>query len=150
VVDEPLLRESAGPGQGAVVRVSSHPDARSAVTEVDVLGTSDDGCFSLVEARPLTGRSHQIRVHLRSVGLPIAGDPLYGRPATIGWFRVGGGLWRPFLHAARVTLAHPVQRARTLDLSCPLPDDLLRALDFAGLKACPRRSAGASPSGASE
>lgn len=137
VVDEPLLRESAGPGQGARVRVSSRPDAQAAETEVDVVGVSADGRFTLVEARPLTGRTHQIRVHLRARGLPIVGDPVYGRPATNRTFRDGAGLWRPFLHAARVTFEHPVEASRTLDLSSPLPDDLLRALDFAGVPAPP-------------
>jgi len=67
-----------------------------------------------------TGRTHQIRVHLRAIGHPVCGDPEYG---TRGRF----GLERQFLHAARLAFDHPLTGAR-IDVSSPLPEDLARAL----------------------
>lgn len=67
-----------------------------------------------------TGRTHQIRVHLRAIGHPVAGDPEYG---TAGLF----GLERQFLHAARLSFDHPVTGER-VEVRSPLPDDLRRAL----------------------
>src|SRR5207302_3043882 len=79
---------------------------------------------TLLEAAPRTGRTHQIRVHLASIGHPVLGDSAYG----------GGGddakrlgLTRPFLHAWRLSFAHPVT-GEPVDVEDPLPDDLDRAL----------------------
>ena len=52
-----------------------------------------------------TGRTHQIRVHLAAIGLPVAGDTVYGRPRELG-------LERQFLHAARLAFAHPFTEER--------------------------------------
>jgi 23S rRNA pseudouridine1911/1915/1917 synthase len=71
-----------------------------------------------------TGRTHQVRVHLRAIGHPVAGDPEYG---TAGRF----GLGRQFLHAHRLAFAHPLTGER-VELTSPLPDDLLRALQRLG------------------
>src|SRR5678810_1117882 len=72
-----------------------------------------------------TGRTHQIRVHLASIGHPVVGDDTYGG---------GGGrklmalsARRHFLHAAWLVFRHPVS-GETIDLRSPLPDDLHRAL----------------------
>jgi 23S rRNA pseudouridine1911/1915/1917 synthase len=70
-----------------------------------------------------TGRTHQIRVHLAAIGHPVCGDPQYG---TRGRY----GLQRQFLHATRLAFAHPVTGAE-VDVSSPLPDDLVAALDRA-------------------
>jgi 23S rRNA pseudouridine1911/1915/1917 synthase len=67
-----------------------------------------------------TGRTHQIRVHLAAIDLPISGDPLYGRPGDLG-------LDRQFLHAARLAFEHPFTGA-PIDVGSPLPDDLANAL----------------------
>jgi 23S rRNA pseudouridine1911/1915/1917 synthase len=67
-----------------------------------------------------TGRTHQIRVHLTAIDLPVAGDPLYGRPGELG-------LERQFLHAARLAFVHPFTGG-PVDVSSPLPGDLERAL----------------------
>jgi 23S rRNA pseudouridine1911/1915/1917 synthase len=72
--------------------------------------------------RPETGRTHQIRVHLAAAGLPIAGDPVYGRGA-----RDGSGLARPALHAARLGFAHPRSGER-LRFEAPLAADLAAIL----------------------
>jgi 23S rRNA pseudouridine1911/1915/1917 synthase len=81
------------------------------------------GCTVLV-ARPGTGRTHQIRVHLASVGHPILGDRSYGGGGTDA---TGLGLERPFLHAWRLRFDHPIS-GRRLELEEPLPHDLQRAL----------------------
>jgi 23S rRNA pseudouridine1911/1915/1917 synthase len=70
-----------------------------------------------------TGRTHQIRVHLAAIELPVAGDPVYGRPGELG-------LERQFLHAARLAFTHPITGAE-VDVSSPLPDDLAAALEGA-------------------
>jgi 23S rRNA pseudouridine1911/1915/1917 synthase len=70
-----------------------------------------------------TGRTHQIRVHLAAIGLPVAGDPVYGRPGELG-------LERQFLHAARLAFEHPVT-GEPVDVASPLPADLQAALDAA-------------------
>jgi 23S rRNA pseudouridine1911/1915/1917 synthase len=70
-----------------------------------------------------TGRTHQIRVHLAAIDLPVAGDPLYGRPGELG-------LERQFLHAARLAFEHPVS-GEQVDVSSPLPPDLETALGAA-------------------
>jgi 23S rRNA pseudouridine1911/1915/1917 synthase len=73
-----------------------------------------------------TGRTHQIRVHLAAIGLPVVGDPQYGRPRAPRF-----GLRRQFLHADRLAFAHPVT-GEALDLRSALPDDLAAALRAAG------------------
>lgn len=99
---------------------------RHAATEVEVKERLERS--TLVEARPKTGRTHQIRVHLSSVGHPILGDRPYG----------GGGdearrlgLTRPFLHSWRIAFVHPITDER-IELEDPLPEDLGKALDLAG------------------
>jgi 23S rRNA pseudouridine1911/1915/1917 synthase len=67
-----------------------------------------------------TGRTHQIRVHLAAIDLPVSGDSLYGRPGDLG-------LERQFLHAARLAFEHPFTGA-AVDISSPLPGDLETAL----------------------
>lgn len=97
-------------------------DGKDAVTDVRVLERF--GTCALVEARPRTGRTHQIRVHLRAAGIPVAGDVVYGRDRKLARAL---GLERPFLHAARLTFAHPITQV-ALDLEDPLPPDLTEAL----------------------
>jgi len=79
------------------------------------------GCAWL-EVRPETGRTHQIRVHLAAAGLPILGDPVYGRARE-----PGVALSRPALHAAVLGFAHPLS-GRRLRFEAPLPPDLDAAL----------------------
>jgi 23S rRNA pseudouridine1911/1915/1917 synthase len=80
------------------------------------------GARVLLELRLETGRTHQIRVHLEAIGLPVCGDPVYGVPDL--------GLERQFLHAHRLRLEHPLTREQ-LDISSPLPADLAEALERA-------------------
>jgi 23S rRNA pseudouridine1911/1915/1917 synthase len=71
-----------------------------------------------------TGRTHQIRVHLAAIGLPVAGDAQYGRAGAFG-------LERQFLHASRLAFAHPVT-GESVDVVSELPADLQEALTRAG------------------
>jgi 23S rRNA pseudouridine1911/1915/1917 synthase len=90
------------------------------------------GKFSLLEVEIDTGRTHQIRVHLSSLGQPVVGDTLYGAPRVING-REGSviSLPRNFLHAAALLFCHP-RSEEQLSFSAPLPDELeafLRAID---------------------
>jgi 23S rRNA pseudouridine1911/1915/1917 synthase len=78
---------------------------------------------ALIDVRLETGRTHQIRVHLAAIDLPVAGDPTYGIRGDLG-------LARQFLHAYRLRFAHPVTGVE-LDVESPLPEDLSAALDGA-------------------
>jgi 23S rRNA pseudouridine1911/1915/1917 synthase len=94
-------------------------DGREAVTHLRRL--EELGRFSLLEARLETGRTHQIRVHLESVGHPVVGDRVYGRrPERLG-------LDRQFLHAARLAFPHP-ETGEPVEVESPLPADLRAAL----------------------
>ena len=101
------------------------PDGRSAVSHVKVVERikSDYGLFTLVEVRIETGRTHQIRVHMQSLGHPVVGDHLYGAPHRIGDTETGLSLERNFLHAAHLAFTHP-QSKKTMDIRAPLPKDL--------------------------
>ncbi|MCC5948314.1 MAG: RluA family pseudouridine synthase [Nitriliruptoraceae bacterium] len=85
---------------------------------------------SLLACRLLTGRTHQIRVHLTALGHPIVGDPTYG---SAGEVARALGLTRPFLHAAALRFTHPVT-GETVDLHEPLPEDLAAAAALAGVR----------------
>lgn len=116
VVDAPLERRRARIVLGPVL-------GREATTEVEVLERLARA--TLLEARPRTGRTHQIRVHLSSVGHPILGDRAYGGG---GEDAAALGLDRPFLHSAAIAFDHPFTGDH-VELEDPLPDDLSRALD---------------------
>jgi 23S rRNA pseudouridine1911/1915/1917 synthase len=77
---------------------------------------------TLVEANPITGRTHQIRVHFKSIGHPIAGDPVYG------YRKQRLPLRRQFLHAARMAFSSP-GTGQPVEFSSPLPDDLAAVLE---------------------
>jgi tRNA pseudouridine32 synthase/23S rRNA pseudouridine746 synthase/23S rRNA pseudouridine955/2504/2580 synthase len=110
----------AGPGE----------EGKPAVTELAPVETLGD--VALVEARPLTGRTHQIRLHLRHAGAPLLVDPQYGRPEPVTERRLGGAseavvLARTPLHAARLVLPGD-EGLPPVDVSAPLPADMARAL----------------------
>lgn len=107
VIDCPIAREC----EGAMRRVV-RADGKAAVTEYRTLKTKEH--CSLLLVRPLTGRTHQIRVHLSHIGHPLCDDFLYGT-------RREGALYR--LHAYRLTLPHPETGERmTLCAPCPFAD----------------------------
>ncbi len=81
---------------------------------------------TLIEAMPITGRTHQIRVHCKHAGFPICGDEKYGDAERDRALRETSGLGRLFLHAARIEL--PLG-GRTLTVRAELPDELQRVLE---------------------
>lgn len=85
------------------------------------------GPFAWVEALPETGRTHQIRVHLLSLGTPLALDPDYGEEGPLRTPEGTPWLTRTPLHAERLRLRHPAD-GRELEMTAPLPDDLGAAL----------------------
>jgi 23S rRNA pseudouridine1911/1915/1917 synthase len=115
LVEAPLER------RGARIRVG-RLTGKQAATEVEVRERL--GRATLVEARPRTGRTHQIRVHLASTGHPILGDRAYGGG---GDDAARLGLTRPFLHSWRIHFDHPFTGER-VELEDPLPLDLQEAL----------------------
>jgi 23S rRNA pseudouridine1911/1915/1917 synthase len=91
---------------------------RLAETELSVLARGDGR--ALLEARPITGRTHQIRVHLADAGYPILGDPLYGRPSPKGPRGPTTGE-RLMLHARRLRIT--LSGGTALELDAPAPPD---------------------------
>ena len=117
-------------------------DGRSAVSHVHVLERIDSpyGAFTLVEVKIETGRTHQIRVHMQSLGHPVVGDHLYGAPHKIPNAADPDHpllLERNFLHAAHLSFTHP-QTGKPMDLNAPLPPELADFLET--LRAEPRVS----------
>lgn len=126
-----LLDRPIGPAQGRVrVRMAVRDDGLPARTEVRPLRRLS--AYTLVECRPLTGRQHQIRVHLAAIGHPIVGDKLYpDEEIFIAWADGGDDavagrlpLSRHALHAAGLRFPHPAT-GEMVELDCPLPPDLV-------------------------
>ncbi len=106
-----------------------HDGGREALTEFEVMAASRS--FALLKALPKTGRTHQIRVHLSRLGLPILCDPLYGKESAITASELRGGkpvpgepavISRHALHAFRIEFDHPVMDSRVA-FSAPPPAD---------------------------
>ncbi|MFT3931373.1 MAG: 23S rRNA pseudouridine(955/2504/2580) synthase RluC [Spongiibacteraceae bacterium] len=114
-VEAPLEKNTLRSGE-RVVRVSA--EGKSALTEFAVLESFP--LATLIEAAPITGRTHQIRVHAQYAGHPLAGDEKYGENAANARFRELG-LRRLFLHAHTLTLDW---QGRRLQLKAELPEDL--------------------------
>jgi 23S rRNA pseudouridine1911/1915/1917 synthase len=113
-IDAPIGRDPVHPTRKKVV-----PDGRQARTHYRI--RDDFGKAALLEVDLETGRTHQIRVHLSTIGHPVVGDRAYTRRADP--VRVG----RIFLHAARIVFNHPESGLETT-VESPLPDDLSAAL----------------------
>jgi 23S rRNA pseudouridine955/2504/2580 synthase len=101
-------------------RVSVHEEGRSAVTRVRRLKAAAD--YSLLEVELLTGRTHQIRVHLAHAGHPVLGDDKYGDFA-LNRTLAKQGVQRLFLHAARLGFRHPLS-GESVKLESPLPPEM--------------------------
>jgi 23S rRNA pseudouridine955/2504/2580 synthase len=106
-------------------RVAVHEDGKEAVTRVRVVRTS--AAFSLLQVSLLTGRTHQIRVHLAHAGHPVLGDAKYG-DFELNRRLEKAGVRRLFLHASRLAFAHPLSRER-IELKAPLPAEIKKFAD---------------------
>jgi 23S rRNA pseudouridine1911/1915/1917 synthase len=134
-VNLPIARDLVRRTRMTTRRAASDPGARSAVSHVTVMErlTTPYGAFTLVEVKIETGRTHQIRVHMQSLGHPVVGDFLYGAPHRILASPPVKGdegleLERNFLHAARLAFVHP-KTNRPMEMHSPLPHDLAGFLD---------------------
>ena len=117
-VDAPIGRNPGNRKKMAIVS-----NGRSALTHYHVTERFDGplGRFTLMEAHPVTGRTHQIRVHMAHIGHALVGDSVYGkRSALVG---------RHFLHAMRLEFALPPDESERVTFEAPLPDDLADALE---------------------
>lgn len=137
IIDAPIGRMASNPTKRGVLRPirlmlrvvskvepqaqdkSALRGSRNALTEYRTLERL--GSYTLLEVRPKTGRMHQIRVHLASMGTPVAGDNIYGGARA----RIEN-LDRQFLHAWRLSFSYPEGRRWQFD--APLPEDLDRIL----------------------
>jgi len=117
-IDAPLGKDPLRPGRRAVT-----PGGDAAATRYRTLAVGPGGS-ALVEARPETGRTHQIRVHLAALGAPLLGDSRYGGPRMVGAFPVP----RVMLHALRLEIDHPATGAR-MTFEAPVPADLAAVRD---------------------
>lgn len=120
-----VCRASLAPDPGQIGRVRvDRKNGKEAETAFRLLQTA--GAQSLIEARPVTGRTHQIRVHLREAGLPIVGDGLYGSQAAAAAGPAKGGEHRRFplgLRAVSLAYFDPFQR-RQVRIEAPVADFL--------------------------
>ena len=116
-IDAPIGRDRRDPTR----RSLDTDEPRRAVTHFELLETTAEHTF--LDVRLETGRTHQIRVHLAAIDLPVAGDPRYGVAGDLG-------LERQFLHAARLRFTHPLSGVE-LEPASALPADLETALERA-------------------
>ena len=120
-IDTPLRRDEQG--REAFMRICppDHPDAETASTRYRTLAEGDGA--ALLELRPETGRMHQLRVHLASIGRPIVGDARYGGVLMLS----GQPAPRLMLHAAALAFPHP--NGERMSLAVPAPADFQALVD---------------------
>jgi 23S rRNA pseudouridine1911/1915/1917 synthase len=127
-VDAPLARSAANRKKIAVVEPGR---GKRAVTHWKRLNVLSDS--ALVECRLETGRTHQVRVHMASIGHPLVGDPVYGRlRKTHGKLLKELGFHRQALHAADLGFTHPVTK-HWLSFSSPMPPDMQELMGALGV-----------------
>lgn len=117
--------------EGDMMRVVKHgtPGADHAITEYRVIETAGSG-LSWVEMQPVTGRTHQLRLHAAHIGNPIIGDPKYFNIEN--WQLPGGVQKKLHLHARRIRIAHP--DGGVLDVSAPLPPHMVQTFNLLGFE----------------
>ena len=108
------VSEPIGPAQGSKIRRCTRPDGAKAITHYEPLAQSRT--HTLCRMTLLTGRTHQIRCHMSSIGHPLAGDDLYGGSREL--------IGRQALHCQSVSFVHPDSRQR-ITVNSPIPDDFI-------------------------
>jgi 23S rRNA pseudouridine955/2504/2580 synthase len=121
-----LAKEAMGREEKVAMVERDAEGAKSAVTEYAVIGTAGQE-FAFVAVKPVTGRMHQIRVHLASLGTPIVGDFKYGGAAARGRGEIENRL---HLHARSIDIAHP--DGGRLQVTAPLPAHMLKTWKLLG------------------
>ena len=107
IIDAPIARK-----EGSTIMRVVDPSGKRAVTEYEVI-KSMENC-SLIKVNPITGRTHQIRVHLSHIGCPIYGDDMYGSPVKDEMTR---------LHCHKISFNHPITKEKLI-IEAPIPDDM--------------------------
>jgi RluA family pseudouridine synthase len=138
-VDLVLKEDEAKPGTMCVVKKHGHASLTEFTVREKFPSPAGRASFAYVECRPLTGRMHQVRVHLAATGTPILNDPLYGDTTTLMLSGLKRGykgrtdekplISRLALHASALTFTHPLSREK-ITLEAPLPNDLEVALKY--------------------
>ena len=113
-IDAPI-----GRCEDSIIKRKIDKDGKSAVTHYSVIKEKCDKSFALVKAIPITGRTHQIRLHLSHIGTPIYGDFLYGEPIDNV---------RAHLHCSSLELCHPIT-GQPMRIEAPLPQDIKNITD---------------------
>lgn len=128
-IDAPIGRDPSNRKKMSAAASNRERRSREAVTRI-VRAEHFGRTLTLAVVAIHTGRTHQIRVHLSTIGHPIVGDSLYGgvHRRVPGDLRAVTHLDRPFLHAAHLAFTHPAD-GRRMEFSSELPDDLQRVLD---------------------
>ncbi len=125
IIDAPLLRQEIGRESYMRVAAPDAPGAQASLSRYRTVGASEEG--ALVELEPKTGRMHQLRVHMASIGRPLVGDARYGGALTFA----GRAAPRLMLHAAKLTFPHPEGGRTTVE--APPPADFMALVEAAGL-----------------
>lgn len=107
IIDAPIARK-----EGSTIMRVVDPSGKRAVTEYEVI-KSMENC-SLIKVNPITGRTHQIRVHLSHIGCPIYGDDMYGSPLKNEKTR---------LHCHKISFNHPITKEKLI-IEAPIPEDM--------------------------
>ncbi|TET54942.1 MAG: RluA family pseudouridine synthase [Actinobacteria bacterium] len=120
--DKFTIEAPIGRHQNERKKMTVRADSRYAKTNAKVIKQYKD--YTLLELSLVTGRTHQIRVHLSYINHPIVGDDIYGRKKS----KKSLGLNRPFLHAYKISFNHP-KTGKRLEFEKGLPDELIEALE---------------------
>lgn len=126
LIEAHLLRQEVGRESYMRVVAADAPGAQASQSRYRTLAASDEG--ALVELEPLTGRMHQLRVHMAHIGRPLVGDVRYGGALTFA----GSAAPRLMLHAVRLDFPHPEGGRRAV--SAPPPEDFAALARAAGLQ----------------
>jgi len=133
IINHPLMESAKKPGTMVI-----HPKGKKSISVYKVIEVFKNN--TLLEVNPLTGRTHQVRVHLLAIGHPLLFDPIYGDSEPLYLsdlkkdYKEKEGKEKPFLkrlslHAFRLSFREPGE-GKTLVLEAPLPDDLSRTLKY--------------------
>lgn len=105
--------------ENSIIERCVDPNGETAITHFELIKIINN--LSVVKFRLETGRTHQIRVHSKAIGIPILGDTLYGETSNL--------ISRQALHAYRIKFIHPINK-KDLEIIAPIPDDMKKFLDL--------------------